>query len=413
MGGPIEEARIVRPQVPELLAPAGDMERLLFALRYGADAVYLAGQRFGMRAAAGNFDETELRRAVVLCRDRGVKVYLTCNAIPRNADLADLPEFLAFAQELGVDALIIGDMGVFAMAGRYAPRVERHISTQAGILNVEAARAWHGLGASRVILAREMNLAEIAELKAKGPRDLEVEVFVHGAMCVSFSGRCLLSQYMAGRDANQGSCAQPCRWKYHLVEETRPGQYMEITEDEGTHILNARDLNMIAHLPDILATGVDSLKIEGRAKSFYYAAVVTNAYRKALDELKAGEAVDPIWIAEVERVSHRAYATGFFYDESGGGQYTDDALYIRGSQVVAVVEDCDADGLATVSQRNRFLLGDRLTLLTPADKPETFVLEAMWSEDGEPLTTAPHPMMRVRVQLPHQVPGYSILRIDG
>jgi len=263
-----------------------------------------------------------------------------------------------------------------------------------------------------VILAREMSLPEIAELKAKAPRGLEVEVFVHGAMCVSFSGRCLLSQYMVGRDANQGNCAQPCRWKYHLMEETRPGQYMEITEDGGTHIFNARDLNMIAHLPDLLATGVDSLKIEGRAKSFYYAAIVTNAYRKALDALKRGEPIDPVWIQEAEKVSHRAYSTGFFYDENGGGQYTDDALYIRGSQVVAVVEDCDAAGLATLTQRNRFVLGDRLTLLTPADRPETFVLEAMWDEEGEPLTAAPHPMQRLRVKLPRQVPQYSILRQD-
>jgi len=397
---------------PELLAPAGDMERLQFALRYGADAVYLAGRRFGMRSNVENFDETELRCAVELCHARGVKAYVTCNAIPRDADIAELPDFLAFVQEVGADALIIGDLGVFTMAGRYAPQIERHISTQAGILNVESACAWHDMGASRVILAREMALSEIAELKAKVPRGLEVEVFVHGAMCVSFSGRCLISQYMTGRDANQGNCAQPCRWKYHLVEETRPGQYMEITEGGGTHILNARDLNMINHLPDLIAADVDSLKIEGRAKSFYYAAVVTNAYRKALDTVMAGQPLDPIWVREVEKVSHRAYSTGFFYDSEGGGQYTDDAMYIRGSQVVGVVVDCDETGLAMVSQRNRFFVGDKLELLTPVDKPQTFTLEAIWDERGVPLEVAPHPMMRVRVQLPQEVPGYSILRAN-
>jgi len=217
---------------------------------------------------------------------------------------------------------------------------------------------------------------------------------------------------MIGRDANQGNCAQPCRWKYHLVEETRPGQYMEISEDGGTHILNARDLNMIGHIPDLLAAGVDSLKIEGRAKSFYYAAVVTNAYRKALDAALGGVPVDPVWAQEVEKVSHRAYSTGFFYDAEGGGQFTEDAMYIRGSQVVGVVEDCDAAGFATVSQRNRFAAGDTLELLTPASVPQTFVLEELWDEAGNPLEVAPHPMMRMRMRLPACVPRYSILRKD-
>ena len=396
--------------LPELLAPAGDFERLRFAVGYGADAVYLAGRQFGMRASADNFDEAELREAVAFAHAAGVRVFLTCNTIPRDADLAQLPAWLELAADVGVDALIIADIGVFTMAGRYAPNVPRHISTQAGILNTESARAWHDLGAARVILAREMALDEIANLKAKAPRGLEVEVFVHGAMCVSFSGRCLLSQYMAGRDANQGNCAQPCRWKYHLVEETRPGQYMQITEDGGTHILNARDLNMIAHLPALLAAGVDSLKIEGRAKSFYYAAVITNAYRKALNALAVGEPVDPVWIKEVEYVSHRAYATGFFFDESGGGQYTDDALYIRGSTVVAVVEDCDKTGAALLTQRNRFRVGDTLELLTPEDKPLTFTLAEMWGEDGTPIDVAPHPMMSIRVRLPRAAPTNSILR---
>lgn len=396
----------------ELLAPAGDLERLQFALRYGADAVYLAGRQFGMRAASPNFDEEGLREAVALAHRQGVKVYLTVNAIPRDSDLIALPEFLALAQDAGVDALITADLGVFTLAGRYAPKTDRHISTQAGILNTESAAAWHDLGASRVILAREMSLAEIEHLCAKRPRGLEVEVFVHGAMCVSFSGRCLLSQYMIGRDANQGNCAQPCRWKYHLVEATRPGEYMEITQDGGTHIMNARDLNMIAHLPELLDVGVDSLKIEGRAKSFYYAAVITNAYRKAIDAYRAGVPLDPVWVNEVERVSHRSYSTGFFHNPEGGGQYTDDAMYIRGAQVLAVVEDCDDTGMATLTQRNRFSVGDTLELLTPEDTPERFVLTALWDEKGSPIEVAPHPMMGLRLQLPRSVPRYSILRMD-
>ena len=398
-------------KIPELLAPAGDMERLQFALQYGADAVYLAGKQFGMRAAVENFDEAELREAVKLAHAKNVKVYLTCNAIPRNADLKELPPFLELAEDAEIDALIIADVGVFTMAGRHAPKLQRHISTQAGILNTESARAWHDMGASRVILAREMSLSEIAVLCAKKPAGLETEVFVHGAMCVSFSGRCLISQYLIGRDANQGNCAQPCRWKYHLVEESRPGEYMEITEDtNGTHIMNARDLSMIAHLKELAATGVDSLKIEGRAKSFYYAAVVTNAYRKALDCLAADRPVDPLWIAEVEKVSHRHYSTGFYFDNSGGGQHVGDASYIRGATVIGVVESCDADGFATISQRNRFSLGDTLEVLTPDTLPVSFTLVAMQDERGHAIEVAPHPMRLVRMRLPNAVPPGTILR---
>jgi len=397
---------------PELLAPAGDLERLRYALRYGADAVYLAGHRFGMRTASDNFDETGLRTAVALAHDRGVRVYLACNIIPRNADLSELPDYFALAQEIGIDALITADLGLFTMAGRYAPKIPRHISTQAGILNVESARAWHDLGAARVILAREMSLAEIAELCVKKPRDLETEVFIHGAMCVSFSGRCLLSQYMAGRDANQGNCVQSCRWKYHLVEESRPGEYMQITEDGGTHILNARDLSMIRHLPELISAGVDSLKIEGRAKSFYYAAVVTNAYRKVLDAALAGQEPDPLWLREVEKVSHRPYSTGFFYDPEGGGQDVSDGLYIRGCDVVGVVESCDPDGEALITQRNRFFVGETLELLTPDALPVSFTLQEMRDGRGNPIESAPHPMMPVRLRLPKSAPQYSILRRD-
>ena len=397
-------------KIPELLAPAGDMERLQFALDYGADAVYLAGKSFGMRAGAGNFDEQGLTKALALVKTYGKRAFLTINAIPRDSDLNTLPDFLSFTQDLGIDALICADLGVFTLAGRYAPKIERHISTQAGILNTAAATAWHDLGAKRVILARELSLNEIAHLRAHTPKDLEIEVFCHGAMCVSFSGRCLLSQYMVGRDANQGNCAQPCRWKYHLVEATRPNATMEIIEDGGTHIMNARDLSMIGHLQDLIDTGVDSLKIEGRAKSFYYAAVISNAYRKALDALQSGQVVPAIWQNEVEKVSHRHYSTGFFYDENGGGEHYDDSSYIRGAQVVGVVEECDALGNALISQRNRFLVGDTLELLTPSDIPEQFQVTDMTNEKDEPISVAPHPMMLLKLKLPHAAPKRSILR---
>ena len=397
----------------ELLAPAGDMERLEFALRYGADAVYLAGQRYGMRASPGNFDETGLRQAVQMAHGCGVRVYLACNSILRNADVEALPAFLEFAQEIGIDALILADLGAFALAKKYAPRVARHVSTQAGVLNTQAARAWYDLGAKRVVLAREMRLNEIADLRANVSRELEIEVFVHGAMCVSFSGRCLLSQYLTGRDANQGDCAQPCRWKYQLTEEHRPGEQMEILSGSGgTHIMNARDLCMIDYLPELHSAGVNSLKIEGRAKSFYYAAVVTNAYRKAVDAAQASIPLDSIWRDEVEKVSHRAYETGFFYDtdRSGGGQYTQDALYIRKCEVVGVVESCNADGLAHVSQRNRFFIGDTLELLTPNDKPQSFVVTELFDEHGRAIESAPHPKMGLRLQLPQAAERHAILR---
>ena len=271
---------------PELLAPAGDMERLQAALDFGADAVYLAGQMFGMRTAPSNFTREQLQEAVALAHARGVRVYLTCNTVPRNQEIDLLPDYLAFVQNVGVDALIVTDLGAMDLAKRYAPKVELHVSTQAGIANYAAANAFYQLGAKRVVLARETTLEEIAEIRAKTPKDLEIEAFVHGAMCMSFSGRCLLSNYMAGRDANRGACAQPCRWKYALVEEKRPGQYMPIYQDgEGSYILNSKDMCMVRHLPELLRAGVTSLKIEGRAKSAYYVAVTTNAYRWALDEL--------------------------------------------------------------------------------------------------------------------------------
>ena len=393
----------------ELLAPAGDMERLRMSLAYGADAVYLAGLDFGMRSFAGNFTPEELRQAVTLCHSHGAAVHVTCNTMPRNDEVDRLPEWLAYLQEVGVDAAIVADVGVLSLLKRYAPRVKAHISTQASISNYQAARAWYDLGASRVILARELSLEEVAGIRAKAPRELELEGFVHGAMCVSYSGRCLLSNYMTGRDANRGACAQPCRYKYALVEEQRPGEYFPIGEDAGgAYILNSRDMCMIDHIPALLEAGLDSLKIEGRAKSAYYAAVVTGAYRHAVDAALAGRPLEPVWRDEVEKVSHRPYSTGFWFGQPG--QYTANSRYVRDWQILAVVESCGPDGTALLSLRNKFSAGDEVEIVGPDTAPVAFAAPEMTDGDGLPLTQPRTPQMRFRMRLPRPVPPLSILR---
>lgn len=393
----------------ELLAPAGDMERLQMAAAYGADAVYLAGTTFGMRSFAGNFTPEALKEAVELCHRRGIRVHVTCNTMPRNNEVARLPEWLEYLDSLGVDAIILADVGTLALAAVHAPHVERHISTQASVVNYQSARAWHQLGAKRVILARELSLDEIREIRDKTPPELELEVFAHGAMCVSYSGRCLLSNYMTGRDSNRGACAQPCRYQYALVEEKRPGEYFPVYEDEkGTYIMNSRDMCMIDHLPDLIQAGVDSIKIEGRAKSAYYAAIVTGAYRHCIDAVQAGKPLDPIWRNEVEKVSHRHYSTGFFYGQPG--QFTSDARYIRDWQVVAVVESCTETGLATASLRNKFSMGDEIELVGPDTRPVAFQAPLMMDENGYPLPAPRHPQMKFQIQLPCYAPPLSFLR---
>ena len=393
----------------ELLAPAGDMERLEMAVAYGADAVYLAGTAFGMRSFAGNFTPKELKRAVDLCHKKGVRVHVTCNTMPRNDEVARLPEWLTYLDQVGVDAVILADVGVMALAGKYAPHVQRHISTQASICNYETARAWHDLGASRVILARELSLEEIRTIRDKTPADLEIEAFVHGAMCVSYSGRCLLSNYMTGRDSSRGACAQPCRYQYALVEEKRPGEYFPVFEDEqGTYILNSRDMCMIDHLGDLCGAGLSSLKIEGRAKSAYYAAIVTGAYRHCLDAAAAGESVDPVWRDEVEHVSHRPYSTGFYYGPPG--QYYATSRYVREWQVAAVVTDCDSAGHAVLSLRNKFRAGDTVEIVGPDLRPFSITVPEMRDEAGAPLVEPRTPQMKFYMDLPKAVPPYSLVR---
>ena len=394
----------------ELLAPAGDMERLQMSVAYGADAVYLGGNDFGMRAFAGNFNREELNQAVKLCRTKGVAIHVTCNTMPRHDEVDRLPQWLEYLNEVGVTAAIVADLGVLRLVQKYAPRLQIHVSTQASVVNHISASAWHELGAKRVILARELSLEEIAAIRDKTPRELELEVFAHGAMCVSYSGRCLLSNYMTGRDSNRGECAQPCRYQYALVEEKRPGEYFPVYEDQrGTYIMNSRDLCMIDHIDDLIQAGVDSIKIEGRAKSAYYAAVVTGAYRHAVDAALAGEQLDPIWRDEVEKVSHRHYSTGFFYGQPG--QFTEDARYIRDWQVVAVVESCDQAGRALLSLRNKFSSGDQVELVGPDIKPMTFSVPEMADLDGLPLTQPRKPEMKFYMHLPRQVPPLSLLRI--
>ena len=394
---------------PELLAPAGDMERLRMAVLYGADAVYLAGTSFGMRSFAGNFSPEELPKAVAWAHSHGVRVHVTVNTMPRNKEASRLPAYLEQLQEAGVDALIVADLGGFTMAGQYAPRCERHISTQASIANYACAAAWYDLGAKRVILARELSLDEIREIREKVPSELELEAFVHGAMCVSYSGRCLLSNYMTGRDSNRGACAQPCRYQYYLMEEKRPGEYFPVFEDEkGTYIMNSRDMCMIDHVGELMDAGLNSLKIEGRAKSAYYAAIVTGAYRHVIDDVAAGRPVDPVWRDEVEHVSHRHYATGFYFGQPG--QYTDNARYIREWQVVALITECDDSGYATLSLRNKFSTGEPLELVGPDTKPIAFPAPVIENQAGEPLTEPKNPQMVFRMRLPKPVPPWSILR---
>ena len=393
----------------ELLSPAGDMERLKMAVLYGADAVYLAGTDFGMRAFAGNFTPEELPQAVKYAHDHGVKAHVTVNIMPRNDEIARLPAYLEQLQDAGVDALIVADLGAFTLAGKYAPKCERHISTQQSIANYECAQAWYDLGAKRVVLARECSLEEVREIRRKVDPQLEIETFGHGAMCVSYSGRCLLSNYMTGRDSNRGACAQPCRYQYALMEEKRPGEYFPVYEDEkGTYILNSRDMCMIDHLKDLMDAGVDCIKIEGRAKSAYYAAIVTGAYRHCIDDIAAGHPMDPVWRDEVEKVSHRIYSTGFYYGEPG--QYTENSRYIRQWQVCAIVESCDENGLALCSLRNKFAEGDVLEAVGPDLKPFTVTAGNMTDTEGTSLAEPRTPQMKFYLPLPQQVPPFTILR---
>ncbi len=401
--------------VPELLSPAGDIEKMRFAVAYGADAVYFSGKRYGMRAAAGGFGHDELKEGIKYAHQRGVKCYAAVNIMPSNRDLPELPEYLELLQDVGADALIVADVGVVRLARKYAPKVPLHISTQTSVLSYEAACFWADEGAERVILARELSLEEIAEIRAKTPSSLKLEAFVHGAMCISYSGRCLISQYLTGRDANHGACAQPCRWKYALMEETRQGEYFPVIEDDGgTYLYNSKDLCMIRHIPELVQAGVDSFKIEGRNKTAYYAACVTSAYRKAIDAYTAegpDEYVLPqICIDEVEKVSHREYYTGFYFGREENGQHYSDSQYIRKYEVVGMPVKVQDDGEAVFALKNRFFRNEELELVQPECEPVTFKADNAENDDGEKLDLFNVPQMRVHFRFPFEVHPFAILR---
>ena len=393
----------------EVLAPAGDLERVAMAVAYGAGAVYLSGPGFGMRPA-GRKSLDDVAEAARFCHGKGVRLYITCNTTPTDEEEEGLPAYLRQLEEIGADAVIVGDIGVLSLCRRHIPRMPVHMSTQTGILSTATALALRELGASRVILARELPLPAIARMRRQLPPDLEMEAFVHGSMCVSVSGRCLLSNYLAGRDVNRGQCAQPCRWRYCLSEERRPGEYFPIEEDEnGTYILNSRDMCMIDHVPELWEAGVSSIKLEGRTKSAYYVATVTNAYRHAARAAQEGRELEEVWRREVYQVSHRPYSTGFYFGQPG--QHTRGSDYFAESDFVAVVESCREDGSAVVCERNRFAAGERLELLCPdGTAPLPFVCGEMRDENGSRTALANRPMQRLALRLPHWAPALSILR---
>ena len=400
----------------ELLCPAGDLNRLYAAVDYGADAVYLAGKEFGMRTAASNFTNDDLVAGIKYAHDNGVPVYVTCNTVPHNDEIERLPQFISFCTEAGADAFIVSDLGAVSLIKRYSKNAEIHISVQAGIVNYETARFFSDMGADRIVLARELCLDEIAKIRQKTPKSLKIEAFVHGAMCVSYSGRCLLSSYLTGRDANRGDCAQPCRWSYALMEEKRPGQYYEISEtDKGSYILNANDLCMVECIDKLAAAGVDSLKIEGRAKSHYYTAVTTNAYRGALDEYYKSPAhyKAPQWVLEeLNKISHRHYSTGFYFGKPQNEQTYSHAGYERDYSVAAVVEGYQ-DGMILARLKNKFSVGQELDCLEPKSSPTIFTVSKMFDGEGTAIEVAPHPMSLIKIPFERPLKNGALLRMKN
>lgn len=400
----------------ELLAPAGSLAKLKYALVYGADAVYIGGEEFSLRVAAKNFTADEIKEGIDFAHNLGKKVYITANIIPHNDDIKKFPEFVREVDALGADAIIISDPGMFALAKKCAPRLDIHISTQANNTNFESAKFWHSQGAKRVILAREMSFDEIREIRENTPSDLELECFVHGAMCISYSGRCLLSNYMTHRDANMGACAHPCRWKYALVEEKRPGEYMPVFENErGTFIYNSKDLCMIERIPEIIESGITSLKIEGRVKNELYVATVVKAYRREIDAYykdKKNYKFNPENLEELKKISYRGYTTGFFDEKPKGTEqvYTS-STYIQNYQTTAVVKAFDKQTkTVTLEQRNRFFVGDEIEFLMPNGENRSFKITEMTDAGGNSIDVAPHPQMIVKFKVDFDVEDYSIVR---
>ena len=400
----------------ELLAPAGDLEKLKTAIIYGADAVYLGGESFGLRKASKNFSLEEIEEGIQFAHARGKKVYITLNIVPHDKDVDGLEEYVKELYELNVDAVIVSDPGIFSIIKRTVPDLQIHISTQASVTNYETIMFWYNLGARRVVLARELSLEEIEYITKRIPKDLEIEAFVHGAMCISYSGRCLLSNYMTGRDANMGECTQPCRYKYHLMEEKRPGQYFPVYEDdEGTFIFNSKDLSMLEHIPELIKSGIRSFKIEGRVKSSYYVATVIRSYRHAIDEYYR----DPDkyiykeeWLDEVKKVSHRDFTTGFYFgNPNSEAQVYHTSKYIRGYNFVGKVLDYDLKNkIATIEQRNRIFVGDEIEIFGPSMEYVNHRISNMWDENGKEIEVAPHPQQTIKIKIEQPVKKFDLIR---
>lgn len=399
----------------ELLAPAGNLEKLKMAVVYGADAVYMGGEAYGLRAYADNFRMDEMKEGIEFAHSRGKKVYLTMNIIPHNSDLKEMPEYIKEVKGMGVDAIILSDPGVYSIVKETAPDIEVHLSTQANNTNWKSAEFWFKYGVKRIILARELSLNEIKEIRQRLPQSLELEIFIHGAMCISYSGRCLLSSYMADRDSNRGLCAHPCRWKYHLVEEKRPGEYIPVFENErGTFIFNSKDLCMIEYIPQVLEAGVTSLKIEGRMKSSYYVATVVKAYRDAIDSYYNNPkeyVFNPKWLEEVSKASHREFTTGFYFGKPSEGQIYNTSSYIRDYDFVGLVKEYDKEtGIATVEQRNRMYVGEEIEVVRPRGEYFKQVIKNMKNAERQEIEVAPHPQMTVYMPMEQEVEEFTILR---
>lgn len=401
---------------PELLVPANSLEVLKIAVMYGADAVYVGGEAFGLRAKAKNFTLPEMAEGIAFAHAHGVKVYVTANILAHNADLEEVRVYFEALKEIRPDALIISDPGVYQIAKEVCPEIDRHISTQANNTNYGTYRFWHGQGAKRVVSARELSLKEIAEIRAHIPPELEIETFVHGAMCISYSGRCLLSNYFTGRDANRGACTHPCRWKYAVVEETRPGEYLPVYENErGTYLFNSKDLCMVGHIPDLVAAGIDSFKIEGRMKTALYVATVARTYRKALDDYFVSEEQyqsNMAWYAEqISNCTYRQFTTGFFYGKpSEEMQIYNDSTYVKEYTYLGVVEGCNEAGMCRIEQRNKFSVGETIEVMKPDGENVPVTVRAITDEAGAPMESAPHPKQALYVDIGYLPDRYDILR---
>ncbi len=403
---------------PELLAPAGDLEKLKIAVLYGADAVYIGGEAYGLRAKAKNFDLKTMKEGIDFAHKHGAKVYITANIFAHNSDFYGMADYFKTVYEMGADAVLVSDPGVYSVLKEAAPNLELHISTQANNTNYKTAQFWYKLGAKRIVGARELSLKEIKEMRENIPEDMEIETFVHGAMCISYSGRCLLSNYLSGRDANKGACSHPCRWKYYLMEETRPGEYMPVEENErGTYIFNSKDLCMLGHIPELVDAGISSLKIEGRMKTPYYVGTIVKAYRQAIDDYfdnpEYYKSRIQYYIDEVSKVSHRDFTTGFYFGKPGHDDqvYTNNT-YIRDYDFIGmVVENWDVEsGLATVMQRNKFEVGDTIEVLPQKGDSAEMTVTQMWDTDGVPIMSAPHPEQIIRLKTDIPLKKFDMLR---